>query len=112
MTLCVDRVGSVGAQYLLLGTVGNWKEGMSLAGCEVLCPLNQGVGVPVRAGIGVGEGDSLLSMVVSELLGVKLSLGMGGVWRELEPDLRLLTSRHVKENYFCYLMLTVYGILL
>ena len=74
----VSGCGRVSVVLALLKVqVVSWKEDGSPGGQDrKSLPLMAPVGVPVRPGIGVGV-VSPVSLVVIELLGFKVSLGMG-----------------------------------
>lgn len=73
---------NAGAQDWLLGTVVNQKEYVSLAGWEFLYALGPGGPSYTRYWLGVWVSPVILG--VSELLDVKLFLGVGTVVREPE----------------------------
>lgn len=73
----VSGYGWVEVQDLLLGTVSTCEEGTPGRGRYFII-WTSGWGFPVRPGIGAGR-DSSVSLVVSELLAVKLYVGVGWV---------------------------------
>jgi hypothetical protein len=102
LTLGVGGLGGVREHDLLPRAVMDQKEDVSLAGQEVLPLLGLGGGA-VRPGIRV-VGDSTVSLVVSELLEIKLSLGVDRVAVGAEAQY-LLPGASIHIYFLCFLFL-------